>query len=124
MAKNFLITDQLANVEANAAAIEFNNGYLRLYTAGDIQLAEGRFGNPAFNSAVSGVLVSKPITADDSADATGTAAKFKTFKADGTTQLSSGTVGTTDNFDMTMNNVNIQQNARVEFGTYKHTVVK
>lgn len=124
MAKNYVITDQLANIEANAAAVEFTNGYLRLYDASNNQLCEGRFGDPAFNSAISGVLVSTPIMADDDADATGAASKFKTFKADGTTQLSEGTIGITDDFDMKMNSINIQQNARVEFSSFKHTVVK
>lgn len=124
MAKNYHISTYAANVEANALAPEFDSGYLRLYSATDVLLAELRFGDPAFASAIDGVLTSNAIVADFDAKATGVISKFKTFRVDGATELSNGTVGTTADFDMRLNSVSVQKGAKVEITSFKHTVVK
>ena len=82
-----------------------NTGWLRIYdgtqpanadTAVSTQniLAELRFGATAFGASVAGVATANAITADSSANATGTATWFRVFKSDGTTALWDGSVGT------------------------------
>ena len=57
-------------------------------------LAELRFGATAFGASLAGVATANAITADSSANATGTATWFRVFKSDGTTALWDGSVGT------------------------------
>ncbi len=63
-------------------------------------LAELTGGDPFAGSASGGVLTANAITEDSAADATGTAAWFRIFQADGTTSVLDGTVGVTSDYDM------------------------
>jgi hypothetical protein len=79
------------------------NAYIRIYSgtrpanvAASITgtlLAELRGNASGFGTVGSGALTASAITADSSADATGTATHFRIFKSDGTTAVFDGTVG-------------------------------
>lgn len=97
-------TNAAANAACDAMAALVNSGYLRVYdgsqpatadTAIGAQtlLAELTFANPAFGAAVAGVATANAIGSDASANASGTATWFRTFKTDGTTPVWDGTVG-------------------------------
>lgn len=59
-----------------------------------VKLAELTCGTPFAAAAVNGVLTLGAITQDASANATGTATWFRIVKADGTTHVMDGNVGT------------------------------
>ena len=103
------LTQKLTNAVATAAADVvvdlLDGGYLRIYdgtqpasadTAITTQtlLAELTFGTPAFGAAANGIATANAITADASANATGTATWFRCLKSDGTTVVFDGSVGT------------------------------
>lgn len=105
MAMNTQLSNIAVNVQADALGALLNNGYLRLYSgsqpatadtalAGNTLLAELRFGATAFGAAVGGLLTANAISADTSADNTGTASFFRALKSDGSTVVMDGTVGT------------------------------
>lgn len=91
-----------AAIEAVAALT--NGGSVRIYSgtapadanaslSGNDLLAQLTLGNPAFGSASSGVVTANSITADSSADATGTPTFFRLLASDGTTVVYQGTAG-------------------------------
>ena len=103
------LAPRISNVAANAACDAvvdlLDGGYLRIYdgsqpatvdTAITTQtlLAELAFGTPAFGSAANGVATANAITADSSANNSGTATWFRCFKSDGTTAVMDGSVDT------------------------------
>lgn len=105
MALNTQIADATANAQADVLATNLNNGYLRIYSGtqaatadtaigAQVLLAELRFNATAAPAASGGVLTFNAITADSSADASGTAAWFRALKSDGTTVVMDGSVGT------------------------------
>jgi hypothetical protein len=105
MALNTQMSDAAVNAEANALSALFNTGYLRIYSgtqpatadtalSGNTLLAELRFNATAAPAASGGLLTFNAITADSSADASGTATFFRALQSDGTTVLMDGTVGT------------------------------
>jgi hypothetical protein len=78
----------------NATTATLNGGTLRIYSgtaptdadtalAGNTLLAELTLGATAFGAAASGVASANPITADTSADATGTPTFFRLFTSGG-----------------------------------------
>ncbi len=95
------------NTALNAETALLNNGYLRIYSgsqpatadtalSGQTLLAELRFANPtAFAAAVAGVATANAITADASANNTGTATWFRCLQSDGTTVVCDGDVSVT-----------------------------
>jgi hypothetical protein len=100
-------SDACVNAEADAIGGALNTGYIRLYngsqpanadTAVGAQtlLAELRFGADAFPAASAGLLTANSITADPSANATGTASWARILASDGTTVYFDGSVGTAD----------------------------
>lgn len=113
----------LDNILAN-----LNNGYLRIYSgprpatpdtalSGNTLLAELRFGTPAFPASSGGSATANAITQDSAADATGTAAFYRAFKADGTTAVIDGTVGTSG-ADMIINTTSIVANGIVSCSSF------
>ena len=131
------LSNVLANVEANAIAPYFNNGYLRLYSgaqpadpetalSGNTLLAEIRFAATAFPAAVNGVLTANALTGTANAAATGTASFYRAFESDGVTVLTDGSVSTVaaGTGDCQMNSVAIQQNAAVNPSSFVHTISK
>lgn len=105
MALNTQISDATVNAQADALATLLNNGYLRIYDGtqaatadtaigAQVLLAELRFNATAAPAASGGVLTFNAITADSSANASGTASWFRAVKSDGTTAVLDGSVGT------------------------------
>jgi hypothetical protein len=78
---------------------------------------------PLGAAAVAGVLTFSAITSDTAADATGTATFFRAFKADGTTAVYDGSVGTS-NADLVIDSTAIQVGADVDVTSLTHTVPK
>ena len=134
MANNPKISNAAANAAADAVVDLLNSGYLRIYdgtqpatadTAIDVQvlLAELTFGNPAFGDAADGVATANAITADSSANATGTATWFRVLKSDGTSAMFDGSVGTSG-CDLNLNSVAIQAGAEVSVTSFTYTQPK
>ncbi len=109
MAKDARLSNAMRSLQANAIDQEYDNGYLRIYTAGSgrpagpdtaisdqVLLAELRFAADAVASESNGVLTFAALTPEDAALATGTAAFARALKADGTTALQDYSVGTSD----------------------------
>lgn len=105
MSKNATWSTAERNAKLAAIQADFNSGYLRIYDGSQpagpdtalgaqVLLAELRFNATAFGAPSNGVITANAITQDSSADATGTAAWYRTLKSDGTTALHDGTVGT------------------------------
>ena len=99
------LTNAQASRAADAVTARCNSGSLRIYSgtapanadaalSGNTLLASLPFGATAFGAAVNGVATANAITADSSADATGTATFFRALESDGTTVVWQGTVGT------------------------------
>jgi len=116
---------------ADAVCPLLNNGYLRLYTdpkpsdantaiSTQTLLAELRFGSTAFGAASNGVATANAITADSSADNTGTATWFRALKSDGTTAVLDGSVGTSS-ADLILNSVSISAGAQVSVTSFTYT---
>lgn len=131
MALNPKISNAAANAEADATCALLNTGYLRIYdgsqptnadTAVSTQtlLAELRFGATAFGSAASGVATANSITADSSANATGTASWFRALKSDGTTAIFDGSVGTSG-ADLNIGSTSIASGATVSISSFTYT---
>jgi len=87
--------DAITTHAGNAALLRIYDG-TRPATGGAATtlLAELTCGTPFAAAAVNGVLTLGAITQDSSANATGTATWFRIVKADGTTHVMDGNVGT------------------------------
>ena len=87
--------DAITTHAGNAALLRIYDG-TRPATGGTATtlLAELTCGTPFAAAAVNGVLTLGAITDDSSANATGTATWFRIVKADGTTHVMDGDVGT------------------------------
>jgi hypothetical protein len=88
----------------NAVTATVNNGTLRIYSgtapanadaalSGNTLLAQLTLGATAFGAAASGVATANAISADTSADATGTPTFFRLLQSNGTTVVYQGTAG-------------------------------
>jgi hypothetical protein len=120
------------NIRLNRQGDELDNGYLRIYdgaqpdtpetaVGAQVLLAELRFANPADGAdATGGVMTLSAITDDASANATGTAAWFRALKADGTTAVFDGTVGTTG-ANINFNTVAFVSGALIEVTSFEIT---
>lgn len=90
-----------------------DNGYLRLYDAGNVLLAELRFAADAFPASANATTTANPIAAAG-ALATGTAATARCYEADGVTLACEGTVGVAGSgAHVILNSTAIQQGADV-----------
>jgi len=123
MAVNPKRSNAAVNAAADAVCDLLDNGYLRLYDGAQpanadtavttqTQLAELRWNVTAFGAASNGVATANSLTADSSADATGTASWFRALKADGTTAVFDGSVGTAS-ADLILNSTSIAAGANV-----------
>lgn len=88
----------------NAITATVNNGTLRIYSgtapanadgalSGNTLLAQLTLGATAFGAAASGIATANAISADTSADATGTPTFFRLLASNGTTVVYQGTAG-------------------------------
>jgi len=134
MALNPKRSNEAANAGCDAMAALCNSGKLRIYTGtqpataddaiGAVTLlAELTMGATAFGAAVAGVATAAAITADSSADATGTAAWFRMWKSDGTSPVYDGSVGTSG-CDLNLNTVAIVTGASVSISSLTLTETK
>jgi hypothetical protein len=102
------ISTSAANILCNAIVDLIDNGgagSLELQTAGALVLAQMAFSNPAFGNAAAGVATANSISADTSANNTGTASAFRIKAGTGEVVLS-GSVGTTGQ-DINLNTTSI-----------------
>ncbi|MGL4272496.1 MAG: hypothetical protein ACRCTO_09410 [Pseudomonas paracarnis] len=92
------------NAALDAITPSLNGGSLRIYSGtapanadaalgAAVLLAQATLGATAFGAAVNGVATANAITADSSADATGTPTFFRLLAANGTTVVYQGTAG-------------------------------
>ena len=136
MAKNTQLTNAVVNAQADALARQLDNGYLRIYSgtqpatadtalSGNTLLAELRFNATSAPAASAGALTFNAITADSSADATGTATFFRTYQSNGTSVVLDGTVGATGSTsNLELNSASIVSGAQVSVTAFTHTVAK
>lgn len=136
MAKDTQLANATVNAQADALARQLDNGYLRIYSgakpatadtalSGNTLLAELRFAATSAPAASAGVLTFNPITADSSADATGTATFFRALQSNGTSTVMDGTVGATGSTsNLELNSVAITAGAAVIVTGFTHTVAK
>jgi hypothetical protein len=93
------------NAATDAKALLWNSGKVRIYDgtrpatpetalSGNTLLAEPTMNATAFGASSGGTATANAITADSSADATGTATFARVFKSDGTTVITDLEVGT------------------------------
>ena len=134
MANNFDISNAAASAAANAVTALVNGGTLRIYSgtkpagpdtalSGNTLLAQLTFNATAFGAASNGVATANAITADASADATGTATFFRAFQSNGTTAVFDGEVGTSGS-DLNLNSTSIQAGAEVSVTSFTYTQPK
>lgn len=138
MADTTRISNSAATSEADAFAGRLDNGYLRIYdsTGGtgqpatvdtaigsQVLLAELRFANPSDAGAANGVITFSALTADSSANATGTATWFRAFASDGTTAIWDGSVSTSG-ATLNLNTTSIVIGAAVSVTSLQFTVNK
>lgn len=135
------LNPQLTNAAASAAAdavvdrIDAGSGAgkLRIYDGtqaatadtaigAQVLLAELTFGDPAFGNASNGVATANAITADTSANATGTASWFRVVDSDNNVVFD-GTVGT-GTHDLVLNTVSIVSGAEVSVSALTYTQSK
>lgn len=123
MALNPKRTNAVVNTLVDTMAALCNTGYIRIYdgtqaatadtaVGAQVLLAELRFGATAFGAGADGVATANAITADSSANATGTATWFRVLKSDGTTVVWDGSVGTATS-DLVLNTTSIVAGASV-----------
>lgn len=114
-----------------------NSGYLRIYdntstvpsnaddsNGTNVLLAELTLAADAFGTCSgSGVITAGTITADSSANATGTASYARYYKSDGTTCMFQGLCGTSAS-DFVLNSLSIQSGANVSCSSATLTMVR
>ena len=110
------LSDASANAAANVVTALVDGGYLRIYSGAQpasandpaigTLLVELPFSSPAYQSAVGGIAASNTISAAV-ALATGTAGWYRVVKANVTTVVFDGSVGTSDS-NLNLNSVAIQ----------------
>lgn len=134
MALNPKLSNTAVNTGADAICPLLNNGYLRIYDGtqptnadtalgAQVLLAELRFNATAFGAAVAGVATANALTADTSANASGTASWFRALKSDGTTVVFDGSVGIAT-ADIVLNSVSVAAGAAVDVTSFTYTQSK
>lgn len=134
MAADPRITNAIASSMADIIGVALDSGTLKIYTGtiptnadtalgAQTLLGTLTFGADAFPGASNGVLTANAITADSSADATGTAAWFRCLKTDGTTVVMDGTVGTSGE-DLNLNTTSIVTGANISISSMTITQPK
>ena len=124
---NQKLTTRAANASADTVGMMLRNGYLRIY-GGDQPLtadsnatdqpllAELRFSPAGFQPASGGVAEAWPLTPEKRAKATGKATWFRVLSSGGldvADSLFDGSVGETHEYNLTLDNANIQAGEEV-----------
>ncbi len=134
MANDLRESNAAVNGKADYISDQLDNGYIRIYDGtiptnadtaigAQVLLAELRFSATASGAAVAGLVTFSAITADASANATGTASWFRALKSDGTSVIFDGTVGTATS-DIVLNTVSIVSGAEVSISSFTYTQPK
>lgn len=133
MAKNTQLTNLVVNAQADAITALLTNGTCKIYDgtqpatadtalSANNLLATLTFQATAAPAAAAGVITFNALTAG-TAGATGTATFFRCFKADGTTVVFDGSIGTAT-ANMILGTVSIVSGASVTSTSFTHTVAK
>ena len=104
MALNTQLANATVNGQADDLSARLNSGYLRSYDGtqpatadtsigAQVLLAELTFSATAAPAAVNGLITFNALTADSSANATGTPTWFRAVQSNGTTVVMDGSVG-------------------------------
>lgn len=132
MATTVSLTAEAENAQADALARLLDNGSVKVYDgtvptdvstalSGNTLLATCALSATSAPAAAGGVLTFNAISDDTSIDATGTATFYRTFKADGTTAVTQGTVGTSGE-SMTLANTSLVAGGTLSISSFTHTV--
>ena len=133
MALNTQLAIATVNGQADNLSARLNNGYLRIYDGtqaatadtalgAQVLLAELRFSATAAPAASGGLITFNALTADSSANATGTASWYRALSSDGTTVVMDGSVGTATS-NLVLNSVSIAIGANVSVSAFTHDVL-
>jgi hypothetical protein len=134
MSLNTKLSTAVVEAQAEALATLCNGGTLKIYSGtqpADANTAPGgdtsllvscALGDPAFASVTFGTMTANAIT-NGVAEAAGTASWFRIYKADGTTPLLDGSVGTTAS-NLILTSTNITIGLTVEITSFIHNVLK
>lgn len=134
MAANPKFSNLCVNGEADFIGVALDSGFIRIYDGtqpatadtalgAQVLLAELTFGADAFPAASAGVLTANAITADASANATGTATWARILKTDGTSVIMDGSVGTSA-ANVVINSTSIVTGATVSCTSLTVTISK
>lgn len=136
MALNTQLAIATVNAQANSLITSLANGWVRIYTgvqpanadtaiSGQVLLAELRYAATAAPAPVNGLITFNAITADASANASGTAAWFRSFAADGTTVVMDGSIGLVGSVsNLELNSTAITAGATVSITSATHNVLR
>lgn len=133
MAKNTQLTNEVVNEQADAQAVLADHGWIDILDGtqpatgntaigSQVVLVSLRLNTTAFGAASNGVITANAITAG-TAGAGGTASWFRVYKADHTTPLWDGSVGTTD-ANLILPTTTITAGQEVTASSFTHTVAK
>lgn len=131
MALNPSTTVASRNLALNAAFDVLNSGFLDIYDGtqpasadtaitSQVKLAHLTLSATAFAAASSASKTANTITADSSADATGTATWYRLYQSNGTTAVMDGSVGTSG-ANLNLNTVSIVAGASVAVSSFTVT---
>jgi hypothetical protein len=134
MANDLRESNAAVNAKADAISDLLDSGYLRIYDGtqaltadtaigAQVLLAELRFNATAAGAAVAGVLTFNALTADASANNTGTASWFRALSSNGSSVVFDGTVGTSGS-DLNLNTTSIVSGAEVSVSSFTYTQPK
>lgn len=132
MATTVSLTAEAENAQADALARLLDNGSVKVYDgtppadvstalSGNTLLATCDLSATSAPAASGGVLTFNAISDDTNIDATGTATFYRTFKTDGTTAVTQGTVGTSGE-SMTLANTSLVAGGTLSISSFTHTV--
>ncbi len=132
MALNPKLSAASRNLALNAALDVLNSGFFDIYdgiqptdadtaVGAQVKLARCAFGATAFAAASAGSKAANAITADSSADATGTASWYRLWQSNGTTAVWDGSVGTAT-VNLVLNSAAIQIGAAVSISSFTATM--
>lgn len=137
MALNTQLANATVNGQADNLSARLNSGFLRIYDGtqpatadtalgAQVLLAELTFSATAAPAASNGLITFNALTADSSANATGTPTWFRAVQSNGTTVVMDGTAGATSGFNLNLNGLTSGQiiiGGTVSVSSFTHDVL-